>query len=276
MQEAGADVVKQWSAANDSRTRHDHSKLDNQLRELDDEFDVSGHTALYPGGFGIAKLDIHCRCTVLQRARWALSEAELAELAQPLDTDTFEEFLRGYGKKVDVEIDELTPCLRRMSDGKIVGTYTKELSREKLKKLPKKEWMFQWDKTPLNYQVYGLYANDDDRIQGLISLKLEENYVRVCNVESAYFNQTNNPLFSQKRLQAKEYNGVGGHLFAEAVRHGYEESGDGTTAVVFEAKTELQEHYSATLGAKPISGREMVLDEISSLKLYNRYYEKNK
>lgn len=78
--DSGADVVKQWDATIDKRTRPHHAELDGQIRELNESFEVAGRTALYAGGFGVASEDINCRCTVLQRARWALDEDELATL----------------------------------------------------------------------------------------------------------------------------------------------------------------------------------------------------
>lgn len=74
--DAGADVVKQWDSTLDKRTRTTHQRLDGQLRELDEPFEINGHKAMYPGGFGIASEDINCRCVTLQRARWALDEEE--------------------------------------------------------------------------------------------------------------------------------------------------------------------------------------------------------
>ena len=68
----GADVVKQWDAALDGKTRSSHRKLDGQIRELDEPFEVNGHKAMQPGGFGRPEEDINCRCALLQRARWAL------------------------------------------------------------------------------------------------------------------------------------------------------------------------------------------------------------
>ena len=70
--ENGADVVKQWDAALDKKTRKSHMELDGQIRELDEEFDVNGHKAMFPGGFGRPEEDINCRCALLQRARWNL------------------------------------------------------------------------------------------------------------------------------------------------------------------------------------------------------------
>lgn len=70
--EKGADVVKQWDSTLDGRTRDSHRKLDGQIRELDEPFEVNGMTAMQPGDFGDPAEDCNCRCALLQRARWAL------------------------------------------------------------------------------------------------------------------------------------------------------------------------------------------------------------
>lgn len=74
----GADVVKEWISTLDSVTRATHVELDGQVRELEEEFVIpsSGARAMYPGGFGIAKEDIQCRCCMNQRARWNLDSEE--------------------------------------------------------------------------------------------------------------------------------------------------------------------------------------------------------
>lgn len=74
----GADVLKQWDSTLDNVTRDTHRELDGQIRELDEPFVIqsSGAKAMRPGGFGIAKEDVNCRCCMLQRARWALGEDE--------------------------------------------------------------------------------------------------------------------------------------------------------------------------------------------------------
>lgn len=70
--ENGADVLKQWDASLDGKTRDSHRQLDGQIRELDEPFEVDGMTAMEPGGFGDPAEDCNCRCALLQRARWAL------------------------------------------------------------------------------------------------------------------------------------------------------------------------------------------------------------
>jgi len=66
----GADVVKQWDASLDKRTRGSHRRLDGEIRELDEPF-TNG--LQYPGDpDGDASEVINCRCALLQRARWAV------------------------------------------------------------------------------------------------------------------------------------------------------------------------------------------------------------
>lgn len=74
----GADVVKQWDAALDARTRESHRNVDGEIRELEDAF---SNGLMYPGDpAGGASEVVNCRCSLLQRARWALDEAELQTL----------------------------------------------------------------------------------------------------------------------------------------------------------------------------------------------------
>lgn len=107
--EAGADVVKQWDATLDSRTRYAHKQLNGQIRELDDPFEYGGNTAQYPGGFGIPSQDIHCRCVMLQRARWAVEDGEddftkwdgeTGQLVDLSDAENYAEFKKKYKTEV--------------------------------------------------------------------------------------------------------------------------------------------------------------------------------
>lgn len=100
--DSGAEVVKQWCATLDDATRETHQQLDGQIREVDEDFEVNGMTAPYPGGFGDPSEDCNCRCCILQRAKWALDQDELATLEERaayfgLDkTSDFDEFKDKY------------------------------------------------------------------------------------------------------------------------------------------------------------------------------------
>lgn len=78
----GANVVKQWNSTLDGDTRSTHRRLDGQIRELDEPFEMGGKKAMYPGDFGDPAEDCNCRCQILQRARIALNEDELKTLQE--------------------------------------------------------------------------------------------------------------------------------------------------------------------------------------------------
>lgn len=76
--ERGCDVVKQWDSTLDSGTRPTHRRLDGQIRETNEPFEMDNKTAMYPGDFGKPEEDCNCRCVALTRAKWALDDEELA------------------------------------------------------------------------------------------------------------------------------------------------------------------------------------------------------
>ena len=76
--EKGADIVKQWDSTLDSRTRESHQKLDGEIVEVNKKF---SNGLLYPGDSnGIASEVVNCRCALLQRAKWALSDEEFTKM----------------------------------------------------------------------------------------------------------------------------------------------------------------------------------------------------
>lgn len=105
----GADVVKQWDSTLDSDTRPTHRRLDGQIRDIDEPFEMDGKKAMYPGKFGKPEEDCNCRCVAITRAVWALDEDELDEMKERakffgLDkTKDFEEYKRKYLKAAEKE-----------------------------------------------------------------------------------------------------------------------------------------------------------------------------
>ncbi|NCA32131.1 phage minor capsid protein [Adlercreutzia muris] len=170
--------------------------------------------------------------------------------------------------KIDIEIDELTPCLRRTSDRAIVGT-TVEVVKTGSTVLEDGLWEFDWAaQAGKSDKVLALLADGDDRVQGLAALRdtPEISAVTLDLAESAPWNSKHN-----KEVKGQEYLGVGGHLFALAVRESYERGYNGFVA--FTAKTKLVDYYAKAFGATRIAGTaNMYIDENAARRLYERYF----
>ena len=127
--EKGADVVKQWDAALDGRTRESHRRGDGEIRELDEKF---SNGLMFPGdpNGGAAEV-VNCRCTSNTRARWALDESELETLKQRAEyfgldkTDNFEDYRKKYLKAVDNSENGAIIKLPDIEIGKSVGAKAK-------------------------------------------------------------------------------------------------------------------------------------------------------
>ena len=63
--EQGARIVRQWDATLDGRTREDHARLDGKQEDENGYFTIDGMKAQYPSHFGVARMDINCRCGIL-------------------------------------------------------------------------------------------------------------------------------------------------------------------------------------------------------------------
>lgn len=120
----GADVVKQWDATLDGKTRPSHKKVDGEIRELDEKF---SNGLDYPGDpGGKAGEVVNCRCVSLTRARWALDEDELKTLKErakffELDkSKNFEDFKEKYLKAAAEPLEKSSKSstikARNMSD----------------------------------------------------------------------------------------------------------------------------------------------------------------
>lgn len=130
----GANVVKQWDATLDARTRESHAKIDQEIREIDEPF---SNGLMYPGDpKGRAAEVVNCRCAILQRARWALGGSftkyngftkQIEEFNSPEDYEDFKKAFfskenRNYMKYVEQMQDkyqtkDFRKVLGAMSDG---------------------------------------------------------------------------------------------------------------------------------------------------------------
>lgn len=169
--ESGADVVKQWDSTMDSSTRESHAKLDGQIRELDEAFEVDGKKADSPGHFGDPAEDCNCRCCLLQRARWALDESELKTLQEraayfKLDkAKDFEDYKKKYVNAVDKMAESGIMKINDTIIGKSVGA--KSRNYEVVDKSTGEIFQFAEGTRIQNSEVFAGYGTSNSLHEGV-------------------------------------------------------------------------------------------------------------
>ena len=167
--------------------------------------------------------------------------------------------------QIDIIIDRLPPCLVETATGKIHQTTFSVAKSMELKNLQAKGWNFDWSDVELAYcNIYKLQVESDDEIQGLVAAEVVRGAVYVHLAESAPHNLVPN----------KKYDGVGGHLFAIAIKLSFAMGFGGY--VYFEAKNQqLADHYTNSFGARLLRTRlheyRMEIDEDMAQVLIEKY-----
>ena len=167
--------------------------------------------------------------------------------------------------QIEIIIDKLTPCLVEISTGRIIQTTFSLAKPEEICNLQSVGWNFDWaDRELARCNIYKLQLKDDDIIQGLVATEFFRGAVYISLAESAPHNQ----------LPNKKYDGVGGHLFAIAIRLSIAVDCGGY--VFFDAKNkELVAHYADKFGANLLGARihqyRMEIDVDAAQKLIEKY-----
>lgn len=164
-QDAGADIVKQWDATLDGRTRPTHQILDGQIRELDEDFEVNGKKVSAPGMFGTPSEDCNCRCALLQRAKWALDQEELDVLKERAEyfgldkAKNFDEFKQKY-LKVTKNADTM-----KLNNRYNLSDYTQKL-KVAMNSKDYEEYIKLLEKNK-NESIWNIYSKYADKIKAV-------------------------------------------------------------------------------------------------------------
>jgi len=165
----------------------------------------------------------------------------------------------------DFEIDKLTRSIENVVTGDSFQTDVSVLTKIDIKQTTKKNgWRFDWKKE-LSFddrEVYKLtIQNNSGIIQGLISLKIEDDHVYMHLIESAPFNIG----------KGKIYYGVPANLVAYACKLSFQKGYNGF--VSFHSKTKLIAHYEKSLGAYHFGGHLMIINDSVAKYLVDKYFK---
>lgn len=96
----GVDMVREWRATLDMRTRHEHRVLDGQQRGVDEPFEMGGYEIMYPGEPSApAHLIWNCRCTLIPRVSgWESRTGKLRDDSK-IEGMSYEEWKENHDEK---------------------------------------------------------------------------------------------------------------------------------------------------------------------------------
>lgn len=171
---------------------------------------------------------------------------------------------------VNVWIDEFTPCLKDAYTGELVQTEVIRIKRKSfLRKYNKKNgWYTNWEQLLDENEVYALVVEGTVDIQGLIAVAPEKN---MCAAYITWMcaSPQNNKLLTDD----VKYYGVGGHLFAVAVKKSMDYGYEGYVCG-FAANENLLKHYVEKLNAEIIGilhPYQFALDEENAKRIMEVY-----
>ena len=174
----GANVVKQWDSTLDSRTRHSHARVDGEIRELDQTFSNGLKFPGDPAG-GAAEV-VNCRCALLQRAKWALDEAELETLKQRAEyfgldkEENFEDFKKKYLQAVKEEAKATPTATIQTETQKQEPKKKQDLTKFTDEQSEALEWYVSGEGQWINQYLrgrgdFGELSKDEERLLDLLS-----------------------------------------------------------------------------------------------------------
>jgi hypothetical protein len=162
-------------------------------------------------------------------------------------------------------VDKLTDSILNTISGDSFQTEISTIKESDLLSITQKDgWNFNWKREFDDFQrdVYKLtILNNQDIIQGLLSLTIEKGYVFMNLLESSPFNVGKNKL----------YEGVPGNLVAFACKLSFQRGNDGFVA--FDAKSKLIKHYEESLNAVHFKNQRMVIDTNAAKILVTKYFK---
>lgn len=173
---------------------------------------------------------------------------------------------------VDIYVDDITDCILEKESGIIFSTKFEKIKRIITKAEAKNDinhgWKFDWHIIQeQGYEIYELFTLHDNKTQGRISCKKNDNYYEVGYVESAPHNIGS----------SGKYEGVGGNLFAIACMISKNEGYGGFISFFSKKDSKLMENYKSKLHAKQVGNSQlMYLDEEAANYLINQYHLEDK
>lgn len=203
----GCDVMKQWNAALDSRTRRSHAMVDGEIRELDEDF--SNGLSMPSDPDAPAAEVVNCRCRMFQIGKWELDDEELDRLKERaafygLDkTAEFDDFKKKYLKAADEESKQQAyremmtnrrkeRMAARNTKNKTTVEFTPEMSADEIDKVGR----------------HSLYGHWEEYRKKFLGNATPVDFEKLDNVNSFFYDSVKLGKYKNKEVVQKIYSQV--------------------------------------------------------------------
>ena len=198
--EKGADVVKQWDSTLDAKTRESHAMVDQEIREIDEPF---SNGLMFPGDpSGRAEEVIHCRCALLQRARWAVKGGftKMNNFTKQLESfdspEEYAEFRKAFFSKENRNYMNYTEQMEEKHGTKDFQKLLEKMDKREYRhfsRLSEGNPLFR--KKPINEGVFETFNNTKADSIRPKSIMLEMKKSKIGKEALEYINSNNVPVF---------------------------------------------------------------------------------
>lgn len=149
-----------------------------------------------------------------------------------------------------VEIDELTHCLKKIGSDDEFSTEVKKISSKAIlsRFTEKTQWYENWVNLSKENEIYGLFVQGSDEVEGLVAIDPRRNRDALYVTWMVAAPHNNVEICGRGN---QKYVGVGGHLFAIAIRKSVQ-YGYGGAIYGFAKDAEKLAHYEKWFGAEYI------------------------
>lgn len=175
-EQLGVNMAKKWHAKM-VNTRDSHAALNGAIAPLHEPFHtIWGNSLMYPGDPSApANEVINCHCgispVVLRPGEKIQPTPAPSGKVANAGKNGIIKAEEGMPMDISVEVDALTPCLRRVSDEKVVDT---EVSQIHPRKGQFQDWEFDWSIPEKDgFSVYALKVKGEKPVQGLLASKVK-------------------------------------------------------------------------------------------------------
>lgn len=180
-QRQGVNMEKMWLATLDKKTRHSHQILDGKTVGVREQFVFKGNYADGPRLFGVAGLDINCRCTTVAVVNGV--KPELRKDSESKDIINY----KNYQEWADERVGALNKGMRSVLSKKQQAVYDKQINQapEKARNL--------WEKYKRE-----LSLKDANRKSGAFYRANDGVYMNVDNdIKGSYYSPSGNTFFHE-------------------------------------------------------------------------------